>query len=86
MRIAKLFSLITPFVLVSLGGVIMILIGIFKPSKESNALQFIFGIPIFLGALGLHYLIVRMVRYNGLYVWLIEAVFVAIGCYGFLHS
>lgn len=86
MDISKVFSLITPLVLLSLVGVIMILYGFVDMSQENNVLQFFFGIPIAAGAIGLHFLVRRLARQDTLYVWVIEAVLVAFMWYVFQRS
>ncbi|UFH57061.1 hypothetical protein [Spirosoma sp. KNUC1025] len=76
MNFVKVFDVVTPLMLLALVGVIMIGYGIVHPAPENNVLQFIFGIPIALGAAGFHFLIRRIVSYNTLYMWIIEAVIV----------
>lgn len=78
MTLEKIFSIITPLMLLALAGIIMIGYGIIHPAPENNALQFIIGVPIALGAAGFHFLIRRIVNYNTLYMWIIEAIIV--GC------
>ncbi|MGF7215226.1 hypothetical protein GGR92_001366 [Spirosoma lacussanchae] len=86
MDISKLFGLITPLVLLSLMGLIMILYGFVDMKQENNVLQFFFGIPLMTGALGLHWLVRRAVRYDTRYVWIIESIMVAFMWYVFNHS
>lgn len=82
----KLFSLVTPLVIVSLMGIIMILYGFVDMKQQNNALQFIFGIPIAAGAFGLHWLIRRFSDYNTLHVWIAESLVVAFMWYVFQRS
>lgn len=86
MDISKLFSLITPLVVVAFMGVIMILYGFVDMKQQNNALQFIFGIPIAAGAFGLHLLIRRFSQHNTLHVWIAESMIVAFMWYVFQRS
>ena len=82
----KLFSLVTPLVLLSLAGVVMIGYGFVDMSRENNVLQFFFGIPLAAGAFGLHALVRRACRRNTLHVWVAELVIVSLMWYGFNKS
>ncbi|QDK78361.1 hypothetical protein EXU85_06995 [Spirosoma sp. KCTC 42546] len=86
MDLSKVFSLITPLMLLSLAGVIMILYGFVDRNRENNVLQFFFGIPIAAGAIGLHFLVRRLAHQNTLHVWVIEAILVAFMWYIFQRS
>ncbi|GAB4040716.1 hypothetical protein [Spirosoma gilvum] len=57
MTLEKLFNIITPLMGIAVLGLIMIGYGFVNPSQQNNVLQFIFGIPIALGAIGIHFLI-----------------------------
>lgn len=83
MDFTKIFDIITPLMILSLMGVIMIGYGFANPQQENNVLQFMFGIPIALGAAGFHFLIRRIVNYNVLYMWIIEAIIVGCLIYAF---
>jgi len=83
MTLEKLFSIVTPLMGLALVGVIMIGYGFVHPEQQNNVLQFIFGIPIALGAAGFHFLIRRSVNYNTLRMWIIEAIIVGALCYIF---
>ena len=67
-------------------GLIMIGYGFVNPSQDNNVLQFIFGIPIALGAAGLHFLFRRILHQNTLTIWILEAIIVAAMLWIFLHS
>lgn len=82
----KLFSLVTPLVLLSLAGVIMIGYGFINMGQENNVLQFFFGIPLAIGAYGLHVLIRQACRRDALTVWIAELVIVSLMWYGFNKS
>ncbi|GAB4054257.1 hypothetical protein [Spirosoma foliorum] len=86
MDISKVFNLVTPLMIVALMGLIMILYGFVDMKQQNNILQFLFGIPIMAGAVGLHFLIRRLAHHNTLHVWIIEAIIVAFMWYGFMHS
>ncbi|WP_375444875.1 hypothetical protein [uncultured Fibrella sp.] len=86
MDLSKIASLITPLVLLSVMGVIMILYGFVDMKQQNNILQFLFGIPIAAGALGLHYVVRRAARNNTLHVWIAESILVGLMWYGFLHA
>ncbi|MEZ0542147.1 hypothetical protein [Fibrella arboris] len=86
MDFSKLASLITPLVLVSLMGVVMILYGFVDMKRDNNVLQFIFGVPLAAGALGLHYVVRRAAQHNTRHVWIAESILVGLMGYGFLHS
>ena len=86
MAISKLFSLITPLIVVALMGVIMILYGFIDMKQENNVLQFFFGIPIAAGAFGLHLLVRRLAHHNTLHVWIVESIVVALMWYVFNRS
>ncbi|MBN8823524.1 MULTISPECIES: hypothetical protein [unclassified Spirosoma] len=83
MTFKKLFTIVTPLMGMALLGLIMIGYGFVHPSQQNNVLQFIFGIPIALGAIGAHFLILRIVHNNTLIMWIIEAVIVGFLCYAF---
>lgn len=84
--ISKLLSLITPLVLLSLAGVIMIGYGFIDMDRDNNVLQFFFGIPLAAGAFGLHVVVRRIFRRNTLHVWVAELVIVSLMWYGFNKS
>ncbi len=86
MELSKIFAHISPLMILAFMGLIMIGYGFVNPSQDNNVLQFIFGIPIALGAAGVHFLIRRLVNYNTLYMWIIEAIMVGFLCYVFLKS
>ncbi len=86
MNVTRLFDLITPLTLLALAGVFMIMDGLFHLGRDNNALQFIFGVPLAIGAAAFHFLIRRLAKRNTLYIWIIEAVIVAFMAYVFLHS
>ncbi|MVM32085.1 hypothetical protein GO755_18695 [Spirosoma sp. HMF4905] len=86
MDISKVFSLITPLMIVALMGIIIILYGFVDMKQENNVLQFIFGIPIAAGAVGLHFLVRRLAQHNTLHVWIIESILVALMWYVFNRS
>ncbi|MBO0947876.1 hypothetical protein [Fibrella forsythiae] len=86
MDLSKIASLITPLVLMAMMGVIMILYGFVDMKRDNNILQFLFGIPLAAGALGLHYVVRRAARNNTLHVWIAESILVGLMWYGFLHS
>lgn len=86
MDMSKVFSVLTPLVGVSLIGVIMILYGFIDMKQENNILQFLFGIPIAGGAIGLHFLVRRLAHQNTLHVWIVEAILVAFMWYVFNRS
>jgi ABC-type uncharacterized transport system permease subunit len=82
----KILSLVTPLVLLSLAGVIMIGYGFINMGQENNVLQFFFGIPLAAGAYGLHVVVRRIFRQNTLHVWVAELVIVSLMWYGFNKS
>jgi hypothetical protein len=82
----KVFGLITPLVLLSLAGVIMIGYGFVNMGQENNVLQFFFGVPLAAGSFGLHALVRQACRRNVLTVWIAELVLVALMWYGFNKS
>ncbi|MCK8495019.1 hypothetical protein M0L20_24320 [Spirosoma sp. RP8] len=82
---SRLFSYVTPLMIVSLMGVIMILYGLMQLGRENNILQFIFGIPIALGAAGFHFLIRRVLHQHTLNIWIVEAIIVAALWYQFMY-
>ena len=73
MDLSKLASLITPLILLALMGVVMILYGFVDMKRDNNVLQFLFGIPLMLGAVGLHYIVRRAAQNNTLHVWIAES-------------
>lgn len=86
MNLEKIAGFITPLLLVALMGLIMIAYGFVKPSQENNVLQFIFGIPVLLGAIGLHYIVRRASKGNVLRIWIVEAIIVGFMVLVFLRS
>ncbi|CCG98352.1 hypothetical protein FAES_0339 [Fibrella aestuarina BUZ 2] len=86
MNLEKIAGFITPLLLVALMGLIMIAYGFVKPSQENNVLQFIFGIPVLLGAIGLHYIVRRASNGNVLRIWIVEAIIVGFMVLVFLRS
>lgn len=86
MGLSKLFGLITPLVILSGIGVIMIGYGFMNMGRENNILQFFFGVPIAAGAIGLHFLVRRLARQDALYVWIAESILVAFMWYVFQRS
>ncbi|MBD2701229.1 hypothetical protein IC229_11320 [Spirosoma sp. BT702] len=76
MNFSKVFDIITPLMILAGMGVIMIGYGFVDMKRENNVLQFIFGIPIALGAAGVHFLIRRAVGYKTLTMWIVEAIIV----------
>ncbi|GAB3547116.1 hypothetical protein [Spirosoma fluminis] len=86
MDISKFFNLLTPLIGVAIMGVIMIGYGFVNPKQDNNILQFLFGIPIMAGALGLHWVVRRMTHNNTLSVWIIESILVGFMVYVFLRS
>ena len=77
MDFSKLASLITPFVIVSLYGVIVILQGFVHMEQQNNVLQFLIGIPIAAGMLGLDWLVRKIAQRHTLHVWILELVVIA---------
>ncbi len=65
---------------------IIILYGFVNLKQKNNRVQFLFGIPITGGALGLHFLIRQSVHHDTVQVWLIEAIIVAVMWYLFQRS
>ena len=86
MNLARLVDIVTPLRIVALMGVIMILYGFVDMDRQNNVLQFMFGIPIMAGALGVHYVVRRATHRNALSIWIIESVLVGGGIYVFLNS
>ncbi|GAB3940525.1 hypothetical protein GCM10028805_02460 [Spirosoma harenae] len=76
MSFTKIFDIITPLMILSFMGLIMIGYGFVNPQQQNNVLQFIFGIPIALGAAGFHFLIRRATNGNTLNVWIAEGIIV----------
>lgn len=76
MDIMKIFDIITPLMILSFMGLIMIGYGFVNPQQQNNVLQFIFGIPIALGAAGFHFLIRRAASGNTRNIWIAEAIIV----------
>jgi ABC-type transport system involved in multi-copper enzyme maturation permease subunit len=76
MDFSKLFDIVTPLMILSFMGVIMIGYGFVNPQQQNNVLQFIFGIPIALGAAGFHFLIRRAANGNTKNIWIAEAIIV----------
>ncbi|GAB3567302.1 hypothetical protein GCM10027578_17970 [Spirosoma luteolum] len=86
MTLARLASLLTPLVLFSGIGLLMIGYGFITWGQENNVLQFLFGIPLWLGPLGLHGCIRRFTRFDTGQIWLVEGLLVGLAVYGFLRS
>ncbi|WP_420150301.1 hypothetical protein [Spirosoma sp.] len=85
MDFSKIASIVTPFMLLALGGILMVIEGLFHIGRENNALQFIFGIPIAIGAVGFHFLVRRLLKGNNLYIWIVEG-FIALSLgYQFMY-
>ncbi|WP_080238717.1 hypothetical protein [Spirosoma rigui] len=82
----KLFSVVTPLMLLALAGVIMIGYGFINMGQENNVLQFFFGIPLAAGSFGLHVLVRKACRRDVLTVWIAELVLVSLMWYGFNKS
>lgn len=85
MNVSRIFELITPFTLVAIMGLIMIGNGIVHTGRENNELQYLFGVPLTLGALGAHFLVRRLLKQNTLYIWIAEAIVVASLGYQFYY-
>ncbi|GAB3987224.1 hypothetical protein GCM10028807_06650 [Spirosoma daeguense] len=86
MNLAKIFDIITPLMILSVMGLIMIGYGFVNPQQQNNVLQFIFGIPIALGAAGFHFLIRRAAHGNTRNIWIAEAIIVGALIVLFLNS
>ncbi|GAB3791827.1 hypothetical protein GCM10028819_00910 [Spirosoma humi] len=86
MTIERIVNFVTPFRLVALIGILAIGQGFLHMDQRDNVLQFIFGIPLAAGMIGFDYLMRRATRDNTLYLWLVEAIIVALMWYGFNHS
>ncbi|GAB3931291.1 hypothetical protein [Larkinella terrae] len=83
--ISKLVNIITPLTLMALIGVLMVVNGIAHIKQENNVLNFFFGIPLALGAFGVHMLIRHLTRQKTAYVWAIEFILVALFWYAFMY-
>lgn len=53
-------------------GVIMVVQGVAHLNQENIILNFFFGIPLMVGALGAHFLIRRVLNGHTLFIWLLE--------------
>ncbi|GAB3705816.1 hypothetical protein GCM10027592_38700 [Spirosoma flavus] len=76
MNLTRIFDIITPLMILAFMGVIMIGYGFVDTQRENNVLQFIFGIPIALGAAGFHFLIRRVAHGDTRTIWIAESIIV----------
>ncbi|RRA98859.1 hypothetical protein [Larkinella rosea] len=83
--ISKLISIVTPLTLMALMGVLMVVNGIAHMKQENNVLNFFFGIPLALGAFGVHMLIRHLTHHKTAYVWAIEFILVGLFWYAFMY-
>lgn len=86
MTLSKVFSVITPFMLLSLLGVAWIIDGFRHMGEKGNGLQFYLGGGLIVGALGFHYLIRYLLKQNTLYIWIAEAILVGVFWYNMTYK
>lgn len=84
-KISTLVNWITPFVLVAVLGGVMVVNGILNSGQENNALNYIFGVPVLIGALLSDFLIRQVLNRNRLHIWLLELFLVATFCFAFYY-